>query len=65
MEKDEGTGLPEGVLKRALSNVTTTRDLEVGPAIECLSALCQVFLQQLKKWSSQPSFDSLWRSLLA
>ena len=63
-EKDEGTVLPEGVLNRALSNVTPTRDLEVGPAIECLSALCQVFLQQLKKLSSQPSFDSLWSSLL-
>ena len=62
-EKEE-SNLPEGVLTRALSNVTPTRELEVGPAMECLSALCQVFLQQLKKLAPQPSFEELWLSIL-
>ena len=63
-EKDESAALPEGVLNRVLSNVTPTRCLEAGPTIECLSALCRVFQQQLKKLSSQPTFDELWKSIL-
>jgi len=55
---------PEGVLNRVLGSVTPTRELEVGPAMECMSSLCKAFLQQIKKLAVQPTFDSLWISLL-
>ena len=55
---------PEGVLNRVLRNVTPTRELEVGPAMECLSALTKAFCQQVKKLSSLPSFEALWSSIL-
>lgn len=55
---------PQGVLQRTLSNVTPTRQLEVGPAMECMSSLFKAFLQQIKKLSMQPKFDILWISIL-